>query len=114
MPGKAGGVRGAVAVGIGVSAGTGVSVGWLFWLICATAVSKAAVSATFVSGVAAAGWHEARNAVNRLRLRKRCAVRNPFLFFMRRILIEKNRTFAEANVLFILFANKFTRRFCLK
>jgi hypothetical protein len=40
MDGKAGGVRGTVAVGMGVSVGAGVSVGML---ICASAVWNAAV-----------------------------------------------------------------------
>ena len=67
-------MRGTVAVGMGVSVKTGVAVGALS---CASAVPKAAVSARLVSGVAAAGWHEARNAVNRLRVKKRCVIRNP-------------------------------------
>ncbi len=74
MPGRAGGVRTAVAVGTGVSVGAKVAVGWLSW---ATAVSTAAVRMRLVSGVAAAGAHPARSAVNRLRLKRRCVVRNP-------------------------------------
>ena len=68
MPGSAGGVRGIVAVGMGVSVICGVAVGAL---ICATAVSNAAVSAALISVVGAAGWQAARSVANRLRLRKR-------------------------------------------
>ena len=57
----------AVAVGgSAVSVAGGVAVGAL---ICAKAVSIAAVMA--ISGVGAAGAHEASSAVNRLRLRKK-------------------------------------------
>ena len=52
MPGRAGGVRGTVAVGTGVSVGTRVAVGWL---ISANAVSMAAVMAMEGSGDSAAG-----------------------------------------------------------
>ena len=73
MPGRAGGVRTAVAVGgRDVSVAAGVAVGAL---ICAKAVSIAAVIA--VSGVGAAGAHEASSAVNRLRTRNRCVILNP-------------------------------------
>ncbi len=63
-----------VAVGTGVSLGTGVSVEML---ICATAVSKAAVITIPGSAVTGAGAQEANNAASRLRVRKYCVVRVP-------------------------------------
>ena len=70
MIGSAGGVRGMVVVGMGVSAGAGVSVGIL---ICAKAVSMAAVITILGSAVTAAGWQDAKSRASRLRLRrKRC------------------------------------------
>ena len=55
-----------VAVGTGVSVGAGGSVGML---ICATAVSKAAVITKFGSAVTAAGWQEANSTATRLKAR---------------------------------------------
>ena len=67
MDGSAGGVRTAVAVGMGVSLGMGVAVGCR----CATAVSKACVSAALMSGVeAGVAWHALKITVSRLRRRK--------------------------------------------
>ena len=63
-----------VAVGTGVSVGAGVSVGTL---ICATAVSKAAVMTMPGSAVTAAGWQAANSPATRLRVRKRCVAFNP-------------------------------------
>ncbi len=56
-----------VAVGMGGSVEAGVSVGIL---ICATAVSKAAVITMFGSAVAAAGWQDANSMASRLRVGK--------------------------------------------
>ena len=74
VAGNAGGVRGMVAVGMGVSVGAGVSVGML---ICATAVSKAAVMMMLGSMVAGAGWQDANSMVNKLQVRKRCEILDP-------------------------------------
>ena len=69
VPGRAGGVRGTVAVGTGVSVGAGVAVGWLIW---ATAVSNAAVRAIFGSAVgAAAGWQEASRTASKPKVKSR-------------------------------------------
>jgi hypothetical protein len=48
------------------------------------------------SGVSAAGWHEVARSANRLRVRMR-------RYFMQGILLEKNGTFARANVPSFLF-----------
>ena len=75
-----------VAVGMGVSVGAGVSVGML---ICATAVSKAAVMMILGSTVAGAGWQDANRRASRPRLRKKR------FFVMRRIVpIKKGHSVA--------------------
>jgi hypothetical protein len=67
VDGSEGGVRTAVAGGMGVSLGTGVPAG----CSCATAVSKACVSAALISGVEAGpAWQALIRMVNRLKRRK--------------------------------------------
>lgn len=64
VDGSGGGVRMAVAAGRAVSLGDGVAVGWN----CASAVSKAWVSAALISGVGAeAGWQAVRRERNKKR-----------------------------------------------
>ena len=65
-----------VAVGMGVSIGARVADGML---ICATAVSKAAVNARLGSVLAGAGWQDARSMASRPKVGRR------LFFFMRRI-----------------------------
>ena len=61
-------MRGTVAVGMGVSlaAGTGV---WVGTLICATAVSNAAVMMMFGLTVGVAGWHAANSPASKLNVK---------------------------------------------
>ena len=56
----------AVGIGVALAAGAGVFVGTL---ICATAVSKAAVITRFGLAVAAEGWQPANNPATRLKAR---------------------------------------------
>ena len=81
-PGRAGGVRGTVAVGMGVSVGRGVVVG----CSCAIAVPKASVNATLRSGVGAGvdGVQAVTITASKMRLEKRRVN-----FCMDRILSEK-------------------------
>ena len=63
VDGSEGGVRTAVAGGMGVSLGTGVPAG----CSCATAVSKAWVSAALMSGVeAGVAWQALNSMANKL------------------------------------------------
>ena len=64
VAGNAGGVRGIVAVGTGVSVDTGVSV---VTLICAKAVSMAAVMTMFGSIGAGLGWQDANRTAGRIK-----------------------------------------------
>ena len=69
VKGSAGGVRRAVAAGIGVSVEMGVAEGWS----AARAVSRAWVNTALMSGVGVdmEGAHAARAMLNRLMLKKK-------------------------------------------
>lgn len=91
-----------VAAGTGVSLGAGVTLGWL---ICATAVSNAAVITIFASGCAGAEEQDDKKRASRVKVRARLVignwqlvVRGSWFVFMGEFYLKKNETPARANV----------------